>query len=64
MAVNLTPNIADADDFYDELLRAHEGLSKDESDDLNARLILILCNHIGARDVLTAALEAAQKRPA
>ena len=61
MAVNLTPNIVDADGFYDTLLRAHEGLSKDESDAYNARLILILCNHIGDRAVLDAALEAAQK---
>lgn len=61
MALNLAPNIADADDFYDELLRAHEGLSKDDSDALNARLILILCNHIGDRAVLTQALTAAQK---
>lgn len=55
----LTPNIDQPDDFYAELLAAHEPLSKEESDALNARLVLILCNHIGARDVLAAALEAA-----
>ncbi|QFT57611.1 hypothetical protein FIU94_02135 [Sulfitobacter sp. THAF37] len=59
MAVTLTPNIPDQDGFYDELLRAHEGLSKAESDALNARLILVLCNHIGDRDVIRAALAAA-----
>ena len=58
--LNLDPNIPDQDGFYDELLRAHEGLSKDESDAYNARLILTLCNHIGNRDVLRAALEAAK----
>lgn len=60
MSLNLDPNLADPDGFYDELLRAHEGLSKDESDAFNARLILVLCNHIGDRDALTAALVAAK----
>ena len=61
MPLTLTPNIPDGDGFYDELLFAHEGLSKDESDAFNARLILILCNHIGDRDVLRDALRAAGK---
>lgn len=60
MPVTLTPNIPQADDFYAELLATHEGLTKAESDALNARLILILANHIGQRDVLTAALTAAK----
>lgn len=60
MTLTLAPNIADPDGFYDELLRTHEGLSKAESDALNARLILVLCNHIGDRDVLRAALDAAK----
>jgi len=59
MTVILTPNIPDPDGFYDELLAAHEGLSKEESDALNARLILILANHIGDRSVLQAAIAAA-----
>ena len=54
-------NIAGGDDFYESLLAAHEGLSKDESDALNARLILILSNHIGDRAVLAEALAAARK---
>ncbi|MEM6371184.1 MAG: DUF2783 domain-containing protein [Pseudomonadota bacterium] len=59
MTLTLTPNLPDPDGFYDELLGAHEGLSKAESDAFNARLILILANHIGDRDVLRAALKAA-----
>ncbi len=55
----LTPNIDGADDFYAELLAAHEGLSKAESDALNARLVLVLANHIGDRGILHQALEAA-----
>ena len=62
MSLNLTPNIPDPDGFYDELLAAHEGLSKEESDALNARLILILANHVGDRETLAEALAAAQAR--
>ncbi len=51
-----TPNLSEPDDFYAALLAAHEGLSDDESAALNARLILILANHIGDREVLEAAL--------
>ena len=59
MPLTVTPNIPDPDGFYDELLAAHEGLSKEESDALNARLILILANQVGDRDVLRSALKAA-----
>jgi hypothetical protein len=55
-----TPNIPDPDGFYAELIAAHEGLSDDGSTALNARLVLILANHIGERDVLTQALTAAR----
>lgn len=60
MSLNLEANITDPDGFYDELLGAHQDLSKDQSDALNARLILILANHIGDRSVLSAALQAAR----
>lgn len=53
------PNIDGPDDFYAELVAAHEGLSKSRSDAFNARLILILMNHIGDRETLRAALRAA-----
>ena len=55
----LSANIPGADDFYADLLAAHDGLSKPESDALNARLVLVLANHIGDRDVLSQALKAA-----
>ncbi len=60
MTLNTNPNISDPDGFYDELLAAHQDLTKDQSDALNARLILILANHIGNRDTLRAALTAAR----
>jgi len=59
MSVTLTPNIPDPDGFYDELLAAHAGLSKEQSDAFNARLILTLANHIGDREILRDALKAA-----
>ncbi|PWJ21819.1 DUF2783 domain-containing protein [Jannaschia seohaensis] len=60
MPLILDPNLPDPDGFYQELLAAHEGLTKSESDALNARLILILANQIGDRAVLTEALRAAR----
>ena len=60
MSLNLAPNIPDPDGFYDELLKAHEGLSDAESTAYNARLILTLANQIGDRKVLRKALEAAK----
>jgi len=59
--LNLAANIDRPDDFYEVLLKAHDGLSKAESDALNARLILILSNHIGDREVLNAALDKAAR---
>ena len=56
----LTPNLENADDVYADLLAAHDGLSEVESAALNARLILILANHIGDKDVIAKALIAAQ----
>ncbi|UWQ04871.1 DUF2783 domain-containing protein [Aliiroseovarius crassostreae] len=56
----LTPNIDGADDFYAELLTAHEGLSKEDSDALNARIVLVLANHVGDRNVLSAAINTAK----
>ncbi len=53
------PNIKDPDEFYAELIGAHEHLAKSESDAFNARLVLLLANHIGDRETLSQALKAA-----
>lgn len=58
----LSPNFDHADDFYADLLAAHEGLEQADSDALNARLILILANHIGDNATLKQALDAAALR--
>lgn len=55
-----TPNIDDRDGFYQDLLAAHDGLSEAGSQALNARLVLILANHIGNGQVLSEALDLAK----
>ena len=59
--LTLDPNLAAADDAYAALIAAHEGLTREESDALNARLILILMNQIGDVQVIREALEAAKR---
>ncbi|MGO9418344.1 DUF2783 domain-containing protein [Roseiarcus sp.] len=59
MALITSPNIVDPDDFYAELIALHQGRSKEESDAINARLVLLLANHIGDRKTLSEAFEAA-----
>ena len=59
--LTLSPNISDPDGFYAELLGLHEGLSREESEALNARLVLVLANHVGDRNILRAALAAAKE---
>lgn len=59
------PNIEDRDGFYQDLLAAHDGLDESQSHALNARLVLILANHIGNQQVLSEALNLAKNtRPA
>ena len=55
------PHLPDPDGFYEALISAHQGLSADQSHALNARLVLLLANHIGDQQVLQAALDAARE---
>ena len=48
------------DDFYEALIDTHRGLSDDQSQLVNARLVLLLANHIGDLRVLREALAAAR----
>lgn len=59
--LNTTRNTPRADDVYQMLIDAHEGLSKAQSDAFNARLILTLMNHIGDADVIAQALAVAKR---
>jgi hypothetical protein len=49
------------DDFYEMLIEAHRDLSDERSELLNARLVLLLANHIGDLRVLREALAAARE---
>ena len=60
MGLILTPNLPDPDGVYAAILAAHKGLTSADSQALNARLVLILSNHIGDAAVLQAALALAQ----
>ena len=60
-ALNTAPNMTNPDDFYALLLDAHSGKSAEESSALNAKLILLLANHIGDMDVLRDAMRHAAK---
>ncbi len=59
--LNTRPNVADVDGVYQKLIDAHQGLTDAESMSLNARLILILINHIGDKAIIDEALEIARK---
>jgi hypothetical protein len=48
------------DDFYEALIDAHRDLSAEQSQMLNAKLVLLLANHIGSLAVLHEALQAAR----
>jgi hypothetical protein len=53
-------NLAEHDAFYARLLAAHHGLTEAQSHALNARLVMILANHVGALEVLAEAIELAR----
>ena len=60
MSLTLTPNLADLDAAYAALLAAHKGLSEADTQALNARLVLVLMNHVGA-EVFAEALRLARE---
>lgn len=50
----------DVDGFYEQLIDLHRDLSMEESHALNARLVLLLANHIGDNEVLAEAMRYAR----
>ena len=72
MALNLKPNFSEpgkhyrhafsaGDDFYEALIETHQGLSDEQSAMVNARLVLLLSNHIGDIAVLREAMRIARE---
>ena len=72
MSLILTPNFnqpgkryfrafSPGDDFYEALIETHRDLSDVQSALLNARLVLLLANHIGDIGVLREAMKIARE---
>jgi Protein of unknown function (DUF2783) len=57
------PNMANPDDFYEALIDMHRDLNETQSQAVNARLILLLANHIGDMQVLREAMTHARTEP-
>ncbi|PTW60931.1 uncharacterized protein DUF2783 [Breoghania corrubedonensis] len=55
-----TTQLADPDAAYNMLVDAHRDLSETQSADLNARLVLLLANHVGDICVLEQAVALAK----
>ncbi|HUF20220.1 MAG TPA: DUF2783 domain-containing protein [Burkholderiales bacterium] len=60
MRIRLDPNIEAPDDFYQALIDTHRDLDEAQSQLVNAKLILLLANHIGDMQILHEALRLAR----
>jgi hypothetical protein len=60
MTLDTTPRLADPDALLALLLDAHKGLDAEASRRLDARLVLLLANHIGDMDALREAIALAR----
>jgi hypothetical protein len=58
--LNSEPNLTAPDDFYERLIDMHRGLTEAQSAQVNAKLILLLANHVGDAQVLDEAIRAAR----
>ena len=56
------PALADPDALYAALMDAHRGLDDAASRKLDAKLVLLLANHVGDIAVVREAIEAARGR--
>lgn len=63
MPLQTDSRFPDPDVAYRALIEAHRGLSEEVSAALNTRLVLILANHVGDQEVLTAAIALAKGEP-
>jgi Protein of unknown function (DUF2783) len=59
LMLDTTPRVARPDDLYARLIAAHDGLDDDASLKLNAKLVLILANHIGDVGIIDQAIDLA-----
>lgn len=59
MPLNRSPNLPDPDGFYKELMDSQREMDEAQAAAMNARLVLLLANHIGDRSVLAEAIRIA-----
>ena len=55
------PNIPSSDEFYEQLIGLHRDLTEEESALVNAKLVLLLANHVGDLGVIREALQRARE---
>lgn len=58
--LNIEPNLANADEFYEALIDAHRDLTLEQSHAMNAKLVLLLANHVGDLNVVKDAMQRAK----
>jgi hypothetical protein len=58
-ALRRTLNLARPDDIYNAIVDAHKDLTDQQCRDFDARLILLLVNHVGDETVIREALKEA-----
>jgi hypothetical protein len=61
MTLHLELNLIDPDGFYEELIGCQRDLSDDQAELFQAKLLLVLANHVGDRQVLTEAMRVARE---
>ncbi len=59
--LNIEPNLKHFDEFYEALIDAHRELTNEQSHQMNAKLVLLLANHIGDLEVLKDAMQRAKR---
>ena len=59
--LDLSPRLTDPDALFEALVEAHRGLDPDASRRLDARLVLLLANHIGDVEVVRQAIDEARR---
>lgn len=56
MPLNIALNIQDPDGFYKELIDSQRNMDEAQAALMNCKLVLLLANHIGDREVIRTAL--------
>ena len=61
-SLNQKVNLTEHDDLYQKIIDLQENLTEEEREKANAKLILLLMNHIGDHEVINEAIRIADPR--